>query len=69
MLVLHGTVDREVPVDQARGWKKLLPRHPITVVEGKGRDHRFMVPGKCDVAELAGQISRWARGAVLKPSR
>ncbi len=69
VLVLHGAADREVPVDQARKWKTLLPGHRITVVEGKGRDHRFMLPGTYDVAELVRQISRWAQGAVLKPSR
>ena len=60
LLVLHGDADREVPVDQARRWKKALPKHRVTVVEGKGRDHRFMLPGKYDVSELAGQITRWA---------
>ena len=66
LLVLHGVADREVLVQQARRWKPLLPKHAITVVEGKGRDHRFMVPGKYDVVELAKQISGWAQGAVQK---
>ena len=66
LLVLHGAADREVPVDQARVWKKALPKHPVTVVEGVGRDHRFMLPGKYDVTELAGQIGRWVEQALPK---
>ena len=62
LLVLHGAADREVPLDQARGWQKALPGHLITVVEGDGRDHRFMLPGKYDVSELVVQITRWADG-------
>jgi len=69
LLVLHGTADREVPVAQARKWKALLPGHRITVVEGKGRDHRFMLPGNYDVTEIVRHISRWARRVVLNPSR
>ena len=69
LLVLHGTADREVPLQQARKWKTLLPQHSITVVEGKGRDHRFMVPGSTDVTALVKQISGWARRAVLQPAK
>ena len=67
LLVLHGDADREVPVSQARRWKAALPGRRLTVVEGKGRDRRFMLPGTYDVAELAGQITRRADRAVAQP--
>lgn len=69
LLVLHGTADREVPVAQARIWKTLLPGHLITLVEGKGRDHRFMESGKYEVNTLAERVAHWAKRVVLKKSR
>ena len=69
LLVLHGTADREVPLEQARRWKRQLPGHAVSVVEGQGRDHRFMKPGIYEVQTLAQEITRWAEAAVFKGSR
>ena len=41
MLIIHGDVDRRVPVDHARKYTKLLDKHkvPYTYLELKGADH------------------------------
>jgi hypothetical protein len=59
LLVVHGTADKEVPVSQAEVWKRRLPGGRITIVRGKGRDHRFMSAGRYEVDPLAREITNW----------
>ena len=58
-LVLHGSADAEVPSGQAAVWKPNLKKHPITVIEGPGLDHRFMPQTGYDVVPVAREITRW----------
>jgi acetyl esterase/lipase len=69
VLLLHGTADRSVPVEQARAMRDALRRHgvPVTLVELAGQDHAFgfltegpaVDPARCTaLAFLATVLSR-----------
>jgi len=62
LLILHGDQDREVPVTQVKIWEDRLPSHRVTVVVGKGYDHRFMPPGEYDPMLVVQEITTWLDG-------
>jgi hypothetical protein len=62
LLVLHGDQDREVPVAQARVWENRLPSHRVTVVVGRGYDHRFMPLGEYRPMLVAQEVTAWLDG-------
>ena len=62
LLVLHGDQDREVPVAQARVWEERLPSHRVTVVVGRGYDHRFMPLGEYKPMLVAQEVMAWLDG-------
>jgi len=64
ILILHGSVDREVPCDQARVWRDKLRDHNITVTISQGFDHRFMPTGKYDNELLTETIIAWLNASV-----
>ncbi len=64
ILILHGSVDREVPCDQAKVWPDKLRDHNITVTIGQGFDHRFMPTGKYDIEPLTKTIVAWLDASV-----
>lgn len=62
LLILHGDQDREVPFAQVKVWEDHLPRHRVTIVTGKGCDHRFMPQGEYDPMRVVREIATWLDG-------
>jgi len=59
MLVLHGELDREVPLSQAMLWKDKLPEKSITLIIGKGKNH-ILGDGEQNGAKfIANSIDEW----------
>lgn len=56
LLILHGTEDEEVPIEQARLWKQLLPMHKITLIEKEGGNHMYGKKGECGASEIVEEI-------------
>lgn len=60
LLVLHGSADKQVPVSQAKRWrKKLSGAKHLAVKIIAGGDHRAMVGQTRRVEQLAATITRW----------
>jgi len=62
LLILHGDKDSEVPITQVKVWEDRLPCTRITVIVGKGYDHRFMPQGKYDPSLIVEEITAWLDG-------
>lgn len=62
MLILHGSKDPEVSVEQAYLWKQLLPYHNITLVE-KPKGNHFLGNDKENGVEVVGsEVLKWLNG-------
>ena len=60
VLILHGEVDEEVDVSQAKLWKEKLPGHNIDVYIKKSGNHAFGTKGnQPDMHDLAKTINTW----------
>ncbi len=59
LLILHGDLDREVPVSQVKIWEDHLPRNRVTIIVGRGYDHRYMPIGKYDPILVVREIAAW----------
>ncbi len=62
LLILHGDQDREVPVTQVKVWEDRLPCRRVTVVVGKGYDHRFMPQAEYNPMLVVQEITAWLDG-------
>jgi pimeloyl-ACP methyl ester carboxylesterase len=59
LLILHGSQDQEVPVAQVKIWENRLPRNRITIVVGRGYDHRFMPQGEYVPMLVVQKVTTW----------
>ena len=59
LLILHGDLDREVPVSQVKVWEDHLPRNRVTAIVGRGYDHRYMPQDEYDPILVVQEITAW----------
>jgi hypothetical protein len=59
LLVLHGVQVQEVPITQVKVWEDRLPGNRVTVVVGRGYDHRFMPQGEYDPMLVVQKVTPW----------
>jgi pimeloyl-ACP methyl ester carboxylesterase len=59
LLILHGDLDREVPVSQVKIWEDHLPRNRVTVMVGRGYDHQYMPQGEYNPIFVIQEITVW----------
>jgi hypothetical protein len=59
LLILHGDLDKEVPVSQVKFWVDHLPRNRVNIIIGRGYDHRYMPQGEYNPILVVQEIIAW----------
>ncbi len=66
ILVLHGERDEEVSVQQAKLWRKYLPKHKLTVKIGAELDHRYMPDEQYNLDLLGLEVITWLKQTLAE---